>query len=247
MSRSQEARVETERWVREHGYCLACASDELRPTPPNTPARDFECPLCSHPYELKASAKAFGGKVVDGAYGSMMARLRENTAASFLLMRYSESWTPVDYVSVHRSLILPEMIEQRKALSPTARRAGWVGCNLLLHQVPPEGRIALIEQSVPVRREIARQQFQRVERLASKSLEARGWTAALLTRLHRFGAGEFDLRQVYALEEEMSALFPRNQHVREKLRQQLQVLRDAGMLRFEGRGRYRLTYPGRLV
>ena len=43
MSRSQEARVATERWVREHGYCLACESDVLRPTKANTPARDFEC------------------------------------------------------------------------------------------------------------------------------------------------------------------------------------------------------------
>lgn len=84
------ARVETERWVRDNGYCLACDSDELRPTAPNTPARDFECPVCAHPYELKASARPIGSRIVDGAYGSMMTRLRNNTAASFLLMRYSE-------------------------------------------------------------------------------------------------------------------------------------------------------------
>ena len=247
MSQSQRARVETERWVAQYGYCLACDSDVLLPTAPNTPARDFECAVCSHPYELKASSKAFGSKIVDGAYGSMMSRLRENTAATFLLMRYSDAWTPVDFLSVHRSLIVPAMIEQRRALSPTARRAGWVGCNILLHQVPPEGRIALIEQSVSVRKEVAREHFRKVERISSLSLQARGWAAALLTRLHQFGAGEFELKQVYALEEEMSRLFPKNQHVREKLRQQLQVLRDANMLTFERRGRYRLTNPVRTL
>lgn len=184
---------------------------------------------------------------MDGAYGSMMSRIRQNTGASFLLMRYSESWEPIDLMTVHRSLIMPEMIEQRRPLSLAARRAGWVGCNILLHQVPLEARIAVIKQTVPIRKEIAREQFRKVERLSSSSLESRGWTAALLTRLHKFGKNEFDLKQVYALEDEMNALFPKNQHVREKLRQQLQVLRDAGMLTFERRGRYRLTHPARSV
>ncbi len=233
--------MQTERWVSQHGYCLACDSDVLRPTPPNTPARDFECPVCAHPYELKASSKAFGSRIVDGAYGSMMARIHENTTATFLLMHYSEVWQPVTLMSVHRSLVLPEMIEQRKPLALTARRAGWIGCNILLNQVPPEGRIALIRQSAPVRKKFAREQFQKVERLASTSVQSRGWTAALLTRLHRFGSAQFTLAQVYAFEGEMSSLFPDNQHVREKLRQQLQVLRKAGFLRFLSRGHYELV------
>jgi type II restriction enzyme len=34
-------------------------------------------------------------------------------------------------------------------------------------------------------------------------------------------------------------LHPENRHVRDKLRQQLQVLRDLGLIEFLGRGRYR--------
>ncbi|MGI4830010.1 MAG: hypothetical protein ACRYFU_17700 [Janthinobacterium lividum] len=37
------------------------------------------------------------------------------------------------------------------------------------------------------------------------------------------------------------AQFPENHHVRPKIQQQLKVPRDAGLLRFSGRGRYRLT------
>lgn len=241
MSRSQIARVETERWVTANGYCLACESDRLLPTPPNTPARDFECGSCGHPYELKATSKPFGARIVDGAYSTMMRRIEDGSAASFLLMQYQADWQVTDLLAVHRSLITAEVIQCRPPLSVAARRAGWVGCNILLGQIPPEGRIPVIQSGVSQDRSVARAEFGKVEQLHSLSAGARGWTAALLMRLHRFGRVEFDLEQVYGLEGEMSALFPKNQHVREKMRQQLQVLRDVGMLVFEGRGRYRLT------
>ena len=52
---------------------------------------------------------------------------------------------------------------------------------------------------------------------------------------------EFTLEDVYAFERRLEAAYPDNRNVRPKIRQQLQVLRDAGFLTFEGRGRYRLA------
>ena len=51
---------------------------------------------------------------------------------------------------------------------------------------------------------------------------------------------EFDLAEVYKSEEKLAKLHPANRHVRDKIRQQLQVLRDLGILEFLGRGEYRL-------
>jgi hypothetical protein len=45
---------------------------------------------------------------------------------------------------------------------------------------------------------------------------------------------------VYAFEGALSNLYPNNRHVQQKIRQQLQVLRDRGYLEFLSRGRYRL-------
>jgi len=42
-SKSQLARVFSERWVANYGFCLACESDKLVQTRANTEARDFEC------------------------------------------------------------------------------------------------------------------------------------------------------------------------------------------------------------
>ena len=48
------------------------------------------------------------------------------------------------------------------------------------------------------------------------------------------------LADVYKFENYLGELHPDNHHVRDKIRQQLQVLRDAGILEFIGRGRYRV-------
>ena len=51
---------------------------------------------------------------------------------------------------------------------------------------------------------------------------------------------EFTLADVYAHADALAKLHPNNAHVRPKIRQQLQVLRDMGLLDFLGSGSYRL-------
>ena len=51
---------------------------------------------------------------------------------------------------------------------------------------------------------------------------------------------EFTTADVYAFERELEALHPDNRHVRDKIRQQLQVLRDMKLLIHVERGVWRL-------
>ena len=37
------------------------------------------------------------------------------------------------------------IVEKRKPLSPTARRAGWVGCNILISKIPKQGIIEIVK------------------------------------------------------------------------------------------------------
>ena len=56
------------------------------------------------------------------------------------------------------------------------------------------------------------------------------------------GRPEFTLVEVYAQEARLAALYPGNNTIRPKIRQQLQVLRDRGWLAFgDRRGTYRRT------
>ncbi|HEX4196344.1 MAG TPA: hypothetical protein VHZ26_02790 [Caulobacteraceae bacterium] len=58
------------------------------------------------------------------------------------------------------------------------------------------------------------------------------------------GRNTFSLEDVYAFEGRLQAVYPGNNNVRPKIRQQLQVLRDQGYLDFLGRGRYRVRSLG---
>ena len=60
----------------------------------------------------------------------------------------------------------------------------------------------------------------------------------MLANVRKMGKTEFTLKDIYAYEEAMHAIYPKNSHVRPKIRQQLQVLRDLGYLEFPERGRY---------
>ena len=241
-SAPQRARVVTENWVAENGYCLACESDHLLQTANNTRARDFECANCGQPYELKSSGSPFGKRVPDGAYSSMITRIHDGTLSNLLLLQYGPEWQIKNFSLIHRLLITEPAIQRRKPLSVTARRAGWTGCNISLETVPPEGRIQLINSGVLLSKDDTRQQYALTQKLASTKPVNRGWTAAILSALHRLHQPRFTLGDAYRLEPELALLYPQNRNIKAKIRQQLQVLRDAKLIIFEQRGVYRLAY-----
>lgn len=62
-----------------------------------------------------------------------------------------------------------------------------------------------------------------------------GYVLQIVTSRHK---KEFVLADVYANENALAKLHPNNSHIRDKIRQQLQVLRDMGLLAFLGSGSY---------
>jgi type II restriction enzyme len=53
----------------------------------------------------------------------------------------------------------------------------------------------------------------------------------------------FELEDLYARKNIFAEAYPENKHVKAKIRQQLQVLRDLGVIRFEGTGHYGVVVP----
>ncbi|WP_376096788.1 hypothetical protein ACE7GA_05510 [Roseomonas sp. CCTCC AB2023176] len=77
--------------------------------------------------------------------------------------------------------------------------------------------------------------------LRAGDLTARTWTIDVLRCVERLARAEFSPTEVYGAVPDLQARHPHNRNVRPKIRQQLQVLRDAGWLTFLGNGRYRLS------
>ena len=243
-SRTQLARVWTEAWTLREVCCPNCGGRPLRQFANNSKVADFHCGFCSEEYELKSSKGPFGKKIVDGAYEAMRERLSARNNPNFLLLNYdSATQSATDLIVVPKHFFTPDIIEERKPLATTARRAGWIGCNIVLDRVPQSGRIFLLKDRVPVPRATVREQWERTLFLRDAGLEARGWLIEVMKAVENIGEPTFKLDDVYAAEGRLQALYPHNQNVRPKIRQQLQELRDQGLLEFLGRGTYRLLNP----
>jgi len=171
----------------------------------------------------------------------MCERLESKTNPNLLLMNYDAAARVVtDLFVVPKHLFVRDIIEPRKPLAPTARRAGWVGCNIRLDQVPEAGKVWFVRDGAARPREAVLEDWREMLFLRRASLEARSWLVEVLRCVEAIGRPAFTLAEVYAFEPRLAALYPGNRNVRPKIRQQLQALRDAGVLRFEGGGRYRL-------
>ena len=241
-SASQNVRVLSEGWAALHLYCPNCGAAQVRQHPNNTKARDFFCESCREDYELKAGRGRFTGSVPDGAYETFMVAVRERRNANLVLMRYDAARSGVsDVMVVPRHFISPEVVQRRKPLASTARRAGWTGCNILVSGVPETGRVWLLRERERVAKPEVLEAWRRAKPFGALDPSARGWAFAVLRVVEGLGRPAFTLDDVYAAEAALSALYPANKHVRPKIRQQLQVLRDAGLIAFVGRGRYRVV------
>jgi type II restriction enzyme len=75
--------------------------------------------------------------------------------------------------------------------------------------------------------------------LRNKSVEAKGWTLDVLRCVDQINSNEFSLDEVYKFEEILKSKHPDNNFVKDKIRQQLQILRDMNVIEFISRGKYR--------
>jgi len=239
-SGSQMAKAWTERWAADWLYCMNCGHERIHQLPSNMPVADFFCSGCGDQYELKSQKKAFGRKVADGAYETKINRLVSDTGPNLILLRYdlpSRSVVSVDAVPKH--FFVPSVIEKRKPLAATARRAGWIGSNILLERIPQSGMIPIVRSGMPVARDDVLAQWKSTTFLAKQKPEARGWLVDVMRCVDSIGQDEFSLAQIYSFENELGRIYPENNNIRAKIRQQLQILRDTGYIEFAGAGEYR--------
>ena len=245
-SNSQVARVITEAWAAANLYCLACPSDHLSATRNNTRVRDFSCSICGASYQLKSKNGKHGRVVQNSAYGPKIAAIDQGMAPHYAFLDYSRhSWTVTGLFVTPAHFITRSVVQRRKPLQDTARRAGWIGSNILLSEIPPDGKIALVSDSQPRNPEVVRDEWSKVAFLSSDTRASGGWGAEVLACVRVLQSEtrerEFTLRAFYSrFVESLARWHPDNHNVEAKIRQQLQVLRDGGVLTFLGRGRYRI-------
>jgi type II restriction enzyme len=244
-SASQRARVVTEAWGETNLYCPNCPSPQLSRLPHNTKGSDYRCRNCGFLFQLKGRHSCFGKQIPDGAYSVMIEAIRRDETPNFYFMQYSAGdWRVKNLLLVPGFAFSESAIVKRKPLGPHARRAGWIGCNIALGNVPEEARIKVVVDGEIVRADEVRNKFRRISSLKAVSIGSRGWTLEVLVGVRQLERTEFTTEEAYSLVPKLEELHPNNRHVREKIRQQLQVLRDSGLLIHVGRGRWRIPALG---
>jgi len=241
-SPSQIARVLTEDWAKRESYCPRCG-EKIFEYENNRPVADFYCAKCKEDYELKSKNGNSGKKINGGAYSTMIERLNDKNNPNFFFLNYSSrDWEVKNFIVIPKHFFVPGIIEKRKPLSLSAKRANWVGCNILMSGIPESGKIFYIKDGDVLTREKVLNQWQNTLFLRDvDGNESKGWLLDIMQCVDRLGTKDFTLAEMYVFEDVLSKKYPRNNFIKDKIRQQLQVLRDKGYLEFLGRGKYRLV------
>ncbi|HVU24913.1 MAG TPA: DpnI domain-containing protein [Opitutus sp.] len=236
-SGSQLARRITEPCGAENLYCCSCNSDHLDPEKTNAQVSDFLCSECAGRYQLKSQSRKLGSRILGSNYERMLDAVLRNKTPHFFLLHYQlPEWIVRNLLLIPRFAISPSVLIKRQPLSAEARRSEWIGYVLDIRLIPESAKIPLIRDGTEVNRDDVRERYARIARLQALKPEQRGWTLDVLRCVESLSDPVFTNDQIYSFEANFAELYPANHNIRPKIRQQLQVLRDRGLLRSPRRG-----------
>ncbi len=238
-SASQKIRVMSERWFLSNIFWPCCGNSRVDKMKNNAPVADMRCGNCGEIFEAKSKKNHIGDKIPDGAYHTMIERITGNLNPQLFVMRYSPTLTVQDLIFIPKFFFTPDIVEKRKPLSATARRAGWIGCNILYQKIPEQGKIYIIRDGVEIGTAKVLRRYKKIEALRTDNLKLRGWLLDVLNCVNEIKSEIFTLQEIYQYADLLQAKHSLNNNVEPKIRQQLQFLRDKGLIEFVGRGVYR--------
>ena len=200
-SNSQKIRVLTESWVSNNMFCPRCAENHIAKFENNKPVADFYCEKCKNIYELKSKAGKLRDVINDGAYSTMVERITSNTNPDFFFMNYDKNTYEIkNFLVIPKYFFTPNIIIKRKPLSSTARRAGWVGCNIDLTGIPQEGRIFIVKEGKEISKENVVENIQKNLFLSGEEISSRGWLLDIMRCIEDIKKPEFSLSEIYNYE-----------------------------------------------
>ena len=117
-----------------------------------------------------------------------------------------------------------------------------IGCNAVLNPGTIIGKDSIIYPLSSVRGYVPERMIYKANgNCVQREEKYMGWKEDVLEKILSLNKKEFTLDEVYQFEDELQRLYSNNHNVQAKIRQQLQMLRDDGILEFIAPGRYRLT------
>ena len=238
-SQSQKIRIMSESWICSNMFCPCCGNSYISQLQNNLPVADMQCLKCGEIFELKSKQGKIGKKINDGAYTTMIERITSITNPDLFVMQYSSNYYVTNLILIPKFFFTPQIIERRKPLSSTAKRAGWTGCNILYSDIPNQGKISIITNGIIKSLNEVVNQYSHIKKLNTQNIDSHGWLMDVMNCINEITNNEFSLKEIYEYTEILKRKHIHNNNIEAKIRQQLQILRDKGFIEFIERGHYR--------
>lgn len=237
-SKSQIIRNITENWVEDNIFCPICGLKILK-YKNNNPCSDFYCKNCFEDYELKSKKNNFGSKIIDGEYNTMIKKINSNNPSNFFFLSYNNMIIN-DFFIIPKFFFTESIIEKRKPLSEKAKRSGWIGCNILYKKLPESAKIFYIKNKQIFNKEEIINNYKKLLFIEKTNKENKNWLLDVMFCIENLHKDIFILDDLYKKYIFFKNRHPNNNHINDKIRQQLQFLRDKGFVEFLGRGKYKI-------
>src|SRR5690606_11028759 len=108
------------------------------------------------------------------------------------------------------------------------------------------GKIFLVKNSHIINQNIVKENFNKTLFLRAKSKDAKGWILDIMSCVDLIKKETFTLDEVYKFEQKLKLKYPNNNFIKDKIRQQLQLLREKGIIEFVRRGNYKKVNYGNI-
>lgn len=119
------------------------------------------------------------------------------------------------------------------------QRAGWTGCNILIAHIPKQGMIHIITKGNISDKQRVIDKANIISKLETKDISYRSWRIDILNCVNTLPNLIFSLDEIYKFENLLKTRHSHNKHIKAKIRQQLQLLRDKNFISFLGNGKYK--------
>ena len=133
---------------------------------------------------------------------------------------------------------MPDMIIPRnKGLK---NRPNYIMCNMNISTIPDSGKIFFIKDKKFEEKSKIINNWNKTKFLRNTKLEQKGWLIDIIFCIEKRKKQNFTLQELYTFVPYLKTKYPNNNFIEDKIRQQLQVLRDKNYLTFESRGKYKI-------
>ena len=245
----QIIKVLTEHWTANNIFCPVCWS-ALDKHKIDKPINDLFCIDCKNDFELKSEKLKskkwnFWKMLTWGSYKKAIEAIETKPMHLFVL-KYSDDFTITNFLVVPKYFFTKNVIIKRpKALKG---RSNYFMSDIDFSAIPESWKIHYINNWTYKTRTEILEEWNKVKFLeeikdkkGTEKWEAKWWLLDIMLCIEKLDKKIFHLKELDIFLEELQLKHPKNNYIKDKIRQKIQVLRDKWYLEFvDWKGNYKI-------